>query len=93
MDFTVIERAGLTQQDFATLVGVSRVTTNAWVGGKLLPHKYVRAKIVAILGHLEDALAFGALPLKPEPTPMNKPAVLMGVVRDAMARGKVAAVG
>lgn len=63
MDFSVIKRARMTQGEFADLVGVSRVTVNQWVRGKMRPHRYTSAKIGAMLEHLESAAEFGELPL------------------------------
>ena len=63
MDFTVIARAGLTQVEFSLLAGVNRVTANMWVRGKMSPHKYIRAKVQALLALLEEALTHELLPV------------------------------
>lgn len=38
-DFSIIKRAGLTQGEFSSLVGVTRATTNMWVSGKMKPNQ------------------------------------------------------
>jgi DNA-binding XRE family transcriptional regulator len=68
LDFSVISRAGLTQQEFATIGGVSRVTVNMWVKGRMAPHRFISAKIAALLRHLENAIEHASLPL-----PVNTP--------------------
>lgn len=62
MDFTLISKAGLTQQEFGDLVGVSRVTTNTWVRGRMEPHRFIKAHVASVLAALKKALASHALP-------------------------------
>ena len=71
-DFTVIARAGLTQDEFSQLVSVSRVTVNMWVRGKVQPHRYVRDKVKWFVGHLEDAISMGYMPIGRSPTKITK---------------------
>ncbi len=85
LDFTVIERAELTQQEFATVAGVSRITTNKWVMGKMSPHMYIRDRITDLLDVLESALEEHRLPL-PSGVPKHKrPAAIRAVVSAAQA--------
>lgn len=86
MDFTVIARAGLTQQEFAGLVGVGRVTANTWVRGKMSPHQFIRAKIAAVLTHLESAIEHKDLPLSAAVPPAGRMAGIRAAVKDAVAR-------
>ena len=62
-DFTIVARAGLTQKEFATLTGVSRVTANLWVRGKMNPHRYLKIKAARVVSTLEKAIASETLPL------------------------------
>lgn len=62
MDFSVISRAGLTQSEFAAAVGVSRVTVNTWVRGKMKPHRYITKKVSEALAHLSACIEAGDLP-------------------------------
>ena len=62
-DFTIVARAGLTQKEFATLTGVSRVTANLWVRGKMRPHRYLKIKAARVVSTLEKAIAIETLPL------------------------------
>jgi DNA-binding XRE family transcriptional regulator len=64
MDFTVVAQAGLTQKEFAAVCGVSRVTANTWVRGKMNPHRYIKQKIAVVLDALHSAVAHADLPLK-----------------------------
>jgi transcriptional regulator with XRE-family HTH domain len=61
MDFSAIERAGLTQVEFAKLVNVTRVTVNHWVNGGT-PANFLRRVVAAYLGDLEVAVQRGILP-------------------------------
>ncbi len=80
LDFTVIDRAGLTQQEFADAAEVSRVTTNKWVMGKMAPHRYIKERITELLGVLENAIEEERLPL-PSGMPKHKrPAAIRAVI-------------
>lgn len=63
MQFENIKAAGLTQQEFAALVGSSRVTVNLWVNGTNMPHRYIREKLTEVLTALGAAVAEEKLPL------------------------------
>jgi DNA-binding XRE family transcriptional regulator len=81
LDFTVIERAKLTQQEFADVAAVSRVTTNKWVVGKMSPHRYIKDRITELLGVLENAIDDDRLPL-PDGMPKHKrPAAIRAAIR------------
>ncbi len=81
LDFTVIERAGLTQQEFADAAAVSRVTTNKWVMGKMAPHRYIKKRISELLIVLETAIEDDHLPL-PSGMPKHKrPEAIRAVIR------------
>lgn len=85
LDFTVIERADLTQQEFAAVAGVSRVTTNKWVMGKMSPHMYIRDRITGLLDVLENAIGDNLLPL-PSGMPKHKrPAAIRAAISTAQA--------
>jgi transcriptional regulator with XRE-family HTH domain len=62
-DFSPLQDAGLTQLEFAALLGVSRVTVNLWVAGKMRPHQYIRSKVVLLLTAIRKATQHGFLPL------------------------------
>jgi DNA-binding XRE family transcriptional regulator len=89
MDFTVIARAGLTQAEFSALVGVGRVTTNTWVRGKMHPHRYIKARITAVLGCLESAIEHKDLPLADGV--QDRLAAVRRAVKSAMIRANAAA--
>ena len=63
-DFSLISRAGLTQQDVADYLGVSRVTVNYWVQGRVEPHPWIQADVGAFLARLRTALDEGRLPVQ-----------------------------
>jgi len=62
MDFSLIKKSGITQQEFAELVGVGRVTVNLWVRGKMKPNTEVQATVLWHLDMLDHALENGDLP-------------------------------
>ena len=62
MDFDMIKKAGLGQQEFADLVGVSRITVNKWVSGKNPPSRHVEQKVKQQLGLLTAATRLKYLP-------------------------------
>jgi transcriptional regulator with XRE-family HTH domain len=62
MDFTILTRAGVTQGQFAELVGVSRPTVNTWVKGRWSPgprHKHRAEKALRLIA---EAIERGVLP-------------------------------
>lgn len=63
MDFSVIDRAGVTQGQFATVVGVERVTVNTWVRAKFRPRGIARARVSKLLALLAEAIEAGTLPV------------------------------
>jgi len=63
MDFSIIERAGLTQLQFGKLVGVSRVTVNTWVKGRFKPRSDLRARVAKATRLLDAAIIAGQLPV------------------------------
>lgn len=63
-DFSPIEAAGISQAQFGTLVGVSRVTVNTWVNGHFSPRDSgVRQRVLKALGLLRQAVDKGRLPV------------------------------
>lgn len=64
MNFDIIAKAKITQKDFADICGVSRITVNLWVGGKMQPHRFLQPKVEAALAALEQAVSSGKLPTK-----------------------------
>jgi len=85
LDFTVIERAGLTQQEFATAADVSRITTNKWVVGKMNPHRYIRHRITELLDVLESAVEDHRLPLPLGMPKHKRHAAIRAVISTAQA--------
>ncbi len=63
MDFGVIDQAGLTQSQFASLVDVSRVTVNTWVKGHYRPSIKLRGRVQRALDLIHGAVEDGKLPI------------------------------
>lgn len=63
MDYSLIEKAGMTQAEFAELVGVTRTTVNHWVRGKMNPNRYLKAHVSSIMEGIAAAVTAGELPL------------------------------
>lgn len=62
MDFGLIGKAGLTQVEFAEIVGVSRVTVNMWSRGRVKPSRFVRVKVLKTLSAIRKAVENKSLP-------------------------------
>lgn len=62
-DWTVIERAGLTQQEVADLLGVSRMTVWKWRCGMGQPTETREVEVDALFTKLEAGIKAGTLPL------------------------------
>jgi DNA-binding XRE family transcriptional regulator len=63
MNFNLIATAGLMQHEFAALAGVSRVTVNLWVKGKMMPHRYIRMDTENLLDGIAAAIESNQLPI------------------------------
>lgn len=79
MDFSTIGRSGVTQEQFAALVGVSRVTVNTWVAGKFRPRNPVRSRVGRAIKMLNDAVETGLLPV-----PTDNRRLAVNVVLDSI---------
>lgn len=62
MDFSIIDRAGITQAQYAKLVGVSRVSVSSWTRGSR-PRDNLRSRIALSNAALERAIEAGDLPI------------------------------
>lgn len=62
MDFSIVEKAGLTQGEFAWLCGVSRVTANKWLHGGAV-HPLLKSPTATMLDRIRKAVEKSALPL------------------------------
>lgn len=65
MDYSPIERAGLTQQEFAALINFSRPSTNLWINGRKRPGPKATRVISSALQALNKAVAEKHLPAEP----------------------------
>lgn len=63
LDFSQIQKAGLTQQQFADLVGVERVTVNTWVRKRYSPRPNIRATVERALKMIRKAVEANTLPV------------------------------
>lgn len=81
MDFTLIQRADLRQHEFADLCGVTRVTVNLWVQGKMAPHRFIKDHVETALSGLAAAVESHQLPL-PASIPKHQ---RLQALRDAVA--------
>jgi transcriptional regulator with XRE-family HTH domain len=61
-DFSIVGRSGLTQQEFARLAKVSRVTAIHWMQGRRVPSKHTAERAARVLKRLTEAVEQGTLP-------------------------------
>lgn len=80
-DFSIIKRAGLTQGEFSSLVGVTRATTNMWVSGKMKPNRYITDHVAIITATIERAIDNGQLPLPRNIARTKRPEALCSVIK------------
>ena len=62
MDYTIIERAGLTQQEAADLLHIARVTLNLHINGKNKPMPTVALRTERVFALLERLVEAKKLP-------------------------------
>jgi DNA-binding XRE family transcriptional regulator len=70
MNLTAAADSGLTQTELAQVLGVSRVTVNLWLNGKMKPHRYNAENVRRRLELLHEALKRNLIP---KPNPRRKP--------------------
>lgn len=70
MDMSAAAELGLTQTELAQALGVSRVTVNLWLNGKMKPHRYHAENIHRRLGLLQEAMRRKMIP---KASPQRKP--------------------
>lgn len=87
LDFSVIERAGLTQSEFAKLVNVTRVTVNHWVNGGT-PSNFLKRVVAGYLTNLQTAIDKELLPqaLEHIPPSMGAAEERWKVIDDVLTR-------
>lgn len=85
LDFSAIERAGLTQQEFANLVNVTRVTVNHWVNGGM-PANFLKKVVRNYLEDLELAIERQWLPNELQDIPKSDTAQRQEVLDDVLVR-------
>lgn len=84
MDFSVINKAGLTQGELAWLCGVSRVTANKWLNGKGV-HFLLEAQVSKTLNAVSAAIDHEILPNLDEPQPVPKYGMVRTTLKQKLA--------
>lgn len=62
LDFSFTKDAAISQVELAKALGVSRVTVNMWINGRMHPHHLHERRISAKLDALREAVAAGEIP-------------------------------
>lgn len=62
IDYSPMLEAGLTKTEFASLLGITRVTVHRWVEDGGEPTPYLRSAVRDLLGELQVAIDKGLLP-------------------------------
>lgn len=62
IDYTPMLAAGLTKTEFASLLGITRVTVHRWVEDGGEPTPYLRDAVTKLLGELQVAIDNKLLP-------------------------------
>jgi len=88
MDFEVVKKAGLRQTEFAKLCGVSRVTANSWLRGKMKPHRLLQLSVAKRLDLIAEALIVGDLPLAKTVSRLERERRIYTVLTNAALRRK-----
>ena len=83
LDFSVIEKAGVSQGQFGRLCGVSRITVNTWANGARAPAKHRLQRVSDVLDMLSRATSSGLLPV-----PMRSRLDLTQSVLDTLANSR-----
>lgn len=83
-DFSLVERAGLTQSEFAALVGANRISVNHWINKRRTPSRHIMPRIRKALALIERAVEADKLPGDiPSPSARARKERI-GYIRDAL---------
>jgi len=91
MQFDVLKSAGITQQEFAQLVPVSRVTVNNWVRRRTLPNKErrrVKSLLIALRLAVDRGMLPGTLPRQSRTASDERMTHIRNVLREVVATAK-----
>ena len=75
LDFSPLDAAKITQMEFASIAGVSRVTVNNWVHKRLGVHEARASRVEKLLGALRAAVEQEKLPLANTPRAQRSSAI------------------
>lgn len=64
MNYGILDLAGVSQGQFAEVLGVSRITVNTWVNGRNAPKPRLQRRVREFLMLLEQAVHNGTLPVQ-----------------------------
>jgi transcriptional regulator with XRE-family HTH domain len=67
MNFKLIKQSGLTQQEVADALGVTRITVNNWVTGRCGVNVHLQKKVGTFLAALRSAIDTKDLPVYVDP--------------------------
>jgi transcriptional regulator with XRE-family HTH domain len=62
--FDKIKKAGLSVDEFATIIGVSRIAVFNWKAGRTSPHKQLKQKVARAIDFVSKLTELKKLPLK-----------------------------
>lgn len=63
LDWSLLERAGLSHNDFAELVPCSRVSVLNWANGNHAPDRKFAARVARLLAAIDQRITDGAFPI------------------------------
>lgn len=85
LDFSLVAKAGLTQSEFAALVGANRISVNHWVNKRRTPHRHLAPRVKKALQLIARAVEAGRLPGAIPGTGARTRKERIGYIRDALA--------
>lgn len=88
IDFTPLTAAKVTQSEFASIAGVSRVTVNNWMHKRLGVHEARATRITRLLSAITTAVGQERLPLKDTPRDQRTDAIKRIVVETLSGAAK-----
>lgn len=89
MNFKLIKQCGLTQQEVADALGVSRITVNNWVKGRCAVNLHLTKKVDTFFAALKSAYDTKELPVFVDP--LSRSAQITKILTRHVKRVKAAA--
>lgn len=83
IDFSIVEKAGISVSEFARLANVNRSTASLWINNRVQPHVYIHDRIAELVSRIQAAVDTGRLPIYRPAKPADLSGKINNILMDA----------